>query len=35
MAADARSARITGGVQGRDFVPSGRLPKEEIRDTVW
>jgi hypothetical protein len=35
MAADARSARITGDVQGRDFVLSGRLSKEEIRDTVW
>ncbi|MER6084098.1 hypothetical protein [Streptomyces sp. NPDC001833] len=35
MAADARSARITGNVQGRDFVLSGRLSTEEIRDTLW
>lgn len=35
MAADANSARITGKVQGRDIVLSGRPSKDEIRDTVW
>ncbi|MFI2641995.1 hypothetical protein [Streptomyces sp. NPDC018610] len=35
MATDARSARITGRVQGRDILLTGPVSKEEIRNRVW